>query len=327
MSKTDKVLKIAGKNAAGLVKGISVTNGGEINVSSGAKVQYTRSGALEAGKVASFYSEIGTNSRIFIIVNNTYTTPYKVDGFVYYIHADSSLEHPLPDNRILLSGVTTPELVVQSDGNKELVSGNGTRSLAYTNLTPSIASAVRFALTNTSSSSNLEYIVAVVSYPNEQRVAKAEAPTQVAKQYDYIPETVNNSIIIPASDSTAVVLYETNTYTTIEYLEFTARDLEQPALYISPKSKDGSVLSPIGQGNIATGTGRASTIGVILNEGNSLLDITESTTQGVRVTLNRYMTFPHGVRITVANYGDNPREVRCNLRAYAIKKMVTDYAE
>lgn len=329
MSTDNKVLKIAGKDPSGLVKGIKVREDGEIVASDGAKILKINRGTLAAGGKTVLYTLTdGRPCRVFVFVTPYADIPWELKITQKQLDtlesAGTSVEHR---NRLsAFDGAIKVTDAVISSGGQVLEAGYGSRASGWSNLTESEVTGFNYQLTNNSSTESFDYQLIVVSYPYEtlveDRLKSVEkhlanlAANTVEDNAEY-PEVVSHNATLSSLDPSSVA-YDSDSYTRIEHLDFASTSADEPTIKIQPKNKDGSLQGPISIGNAVTGLGSHIAMATIRQYKSNLFDIASSDGSATVVSLNRYMTFPHGLTITLEYNKED--EIQTSIRGYFVRR-------
>lgn len=306
---SNKVLKIAGKDPSGNALGVSVNSFGEMLVSDPASVIFQENISEAAGDSHDFSFFCGSPFRIFFFINsgNEPSVPWdiKITYEQVWKEGDASASRR--------SLITADKVVVESDGSPEVVTGNGVRAAAYSDLIVSVGNYITARLTNKDPSRPLVGKIFVVKY------GVAEVLQDIVSDKSY-PDTILAQVVVDSETPATQVLYETDDYTRIEYLEVGSNNKDYPSFQIIPKDAEGGLLTALGMVGSNTGAGGGMNMRSMDENFSSLFDRMYRADDGAKYSLNRYMTFPHGVRILFIK-GSSPVGTSFAIRGYAVRKI------
>ena len=135
--------------------------------------------------------------------------------------------------------------------------------------------------------------------------------------YDEVADNIVASLSEIEPSTVPISIYETDTYTRIEYLEFASTNPDLPSIQIIPKNKSGPNQNALGIARHETGGGGPMSMKNLDESMSSLFDKLHRDTDGAKYALNRYLTFPHGVLINITPGGFTSNFA---LRGYAVKR-------
>lgn len=318
-----KLMRVAGKDNSGKVKGVSISENGEIRVSDGASIVSVDSFDLAAGSLPKNHTrQVDKPCRVFIFVDSAVKeVPYEVtissgllDTAANYMVTDA------PESFKIRNEILPKK--IESNGDEALVSGNGHRSSAYTDLFNTVGNGLSYQVIN-KGATNLTGKVVLVSYPYSVVQHKEEdmaaeivsGLSAVLREKPVIEPDYISTIAEFDGSKTQEDLYETDNHTVIEFLEFACTNTSTVRLYIYGKKSDGTLTETIGQLTIDTAKSAPYTVESSMAHNASLFDASISDTAG-KLSLNRYLTFPNGVKITAGTLGV---AAKVALRVYAIR--------
>lgn len=332
----NKLLKMAGKGDNGTVQGVAVSDNGEVRTVDGAVVTRVDSFSVEAGGVSAYYiTKTERPSRVFVFLESGYIDqPYELTIEEAAINTDSNygIIDNTPHSRTALRDPTLPKPIISS-GARELVSGNGQRQRAYTDLTDGTANGIAYQFKNNSTTETMVGKIVVVSYPYEiLAVESSLRTTETIQALSLTVEDIKNKIEQPTVriqepeySSTTIefdgtnnleLLYESDNRTVVEYLEFGCTVQEPVRLAIYAKKSDGTTTDYIGPASLDSGHTAPYSVGSTDLHKGSLFDVYLGEEEGGKLCLNRYLTFPHGVVIYAMTRG---AAAKVTLRLYAIR--------
>lgn len=308
---SDKVLKIAGKNPEGNSQGVSVDSNGNLLTSESAEIILQREVTKAAGEVEFLNFHCGSPFKIFFFIDDSNNTdvPWEIrisSERVWKEGEDSSSRRILP-----LGASLGNTVVIESDGSVDVVTGNGTRASAYSDLLKPSGNHIQAILTNNDPSRPLVGRIFVVKY------AESRAIWDNPSAQDY-PDVINSQIVVDEETPATQVLYETDDFTRIEYLEIGSNNATSPSLQIRPKDQNGNDPWSLGIMNQNTGTGGGMSMAGLDENRSSLFDKMYREADGSKYALNRYMTFPYGVKLVVVK-GSAPVGTSFGIRGYAVR--------
>lgn len=300
------VLKVAGKDHAGLVRGMSVTDQGALKTNDGRVVIYEEKTSVTAG---------GSHNFSFHC-DSPFVVYFFIDGAEKSLPWDLKLtgervvneERTFDESRLLLPAIN--KIVLESDGELFVPIGNGQRSAAYTDVIRSHGNRISMSLTNNATVDDLIGKIFVVRLPHAASGIGVDVESA---------EVIAGQVVVDENTPETVIVYETNSYTRIEYLEIGSNHISRPDFQIRPKSADGTVPAALGIVERNTGSGSGFSMRILDDHYSSLFDRLYRASDGSKYALNRYMTFPHGVIITclktTASVGTS-----FAIRGYAVRK-------
>ena len=206
----------------------------------------------------------------------------------------------------------TNTVLLESSGQFDLLKGHGSRSRAFTSINATPGTIFNPNIENLGQET-LTFNVVVVKYPHSAALVELLSTPE-----EYVADTINATSSSADPTEGPVTLYETDTYTRIEYLEFASNNPDVPVIQIYPKLKGGVTLGlSLGVARHATGGGTHMSMENLDVAKSSLFDKLHRGADGAKYALNRYLTFPHGVliRITSGTSGAN-----FAVRGYAVKR-------